>query len=322
MLFFGKKKIEMGFAGDPLVLQNIVTKVQLLRSGNLEAAKKIRTAVVIPGGGQRGIVQMGAALAFEKLGLNDGFDAAVGVSSGAGAAVYWFSGQAALGARVASEELIKNHFISYTHPLRIMNISVLENILRNLWPVDFDKLKKQRTKVLIGVTDYTSGKEEFFDLKKMKDPVKGIIASVSIPVFAKNVVEIERHVYIDGGPGSPLPISYAIEDLNATDILVLQTRTLDYKPSFPPPVGWFLRQTACRTLPKAVREDLINYDRRYNSEMAYIMGDKSLPKNVRLATIYPKVMPIRKTCKNGKLLKKVLFESEEFTLGLFSSINK
>lgn len=322
MLMFSRKDVEMGFTGDPQVLQNIVTKAQLLHSGNKEAADRMRTIVILPGGGQRGVVQMGFALALEKLDLTDGIDEVIGVSSGAGVASYWLSGQAALGARVSTEELVKNHFVSYTHPLRIMNIAVLENILRKLWPLNLKKLKEQRTKLIIGVTDYKTGKEEFIDLKKLKDPIKGIIASVSIPVFAKNVVEIERHVYIDGGPGSPLPITYAIEELKPTDILVIQTRTLDYKPSFPKPVGWFLRQTAYRTLPKGVRDDLINYDERYNSEMEYIMGDKVVPKNVRLATIYPKILPIRKTCKNAKLLQKVLFSAEEFALKLFQGINK
>lgn len=322
MFPFRSKKIEMGFTGDSQVLENIVTKVQLLRSGNIQNAKKIRTVVVLPGGGQRGVLQTGAALAFEKLNLTDGIDAIVGVSSGAGVAIYWLGGEAATGARIAVDDLIKNHFVSYMHPWRIMNIEVLERILRSIRPVNLDHFRRQRTKLLIGVTDYNTGKEKYIDVKKMKDPIDAIIASVSIPVFAKNLVTIEKHVYIDGGPGSPLPISYAFEKFKATDVLVIQTRTLDYKPTYPRLFALMLRFTAYRFLSKGVRDDLIHYDKRYNSEMAYIMGDKPVPDGVRLATIYPKVMPIRKASKNSKLLKKVLFESEEFVLNLLKNINR
>jgi|GEM_PF-4343859 len=306
----------MGFTGDEEVLHNFQTKAQLIQVNNKDH-EKIRTVVVLPGGGQRGVVQMGVALAFEKLNLTTAVDAVVGVSSGAGVAAYWLSGEAATGARIGIEDMVKNHFVSYVHPLRIMNISVLETILRKIHPLSLDYFRKQRTKLLIGVTNYETGKEEFLDLKKEKDPVKCIIASVSIPVFAKNVVEIQEHMYIDGGPGSPMPISFAIEKFKATDVLVVSTRTLDYKPSFPRPIEWLFRQTVYRRLPRGVRDDLVNYDQRYNSEFAYVMGDKKPPKGVRIATIYPKTMPLTKASKNSKLLTKVLLASEEFTLKLF-----
>lgn len=311
MFLSGKKKIEMGFTGDPEVIENIIRKKDLLQN-NPQDAKKLKTVVILPGGGQRGILQMGVALAFEKLHATEGIDEVLGISSGAGVGMYWLSGEAATGARVSFDELIKDHFISYLHPLRIMNIKVLEAILRKIRPVNLEYFQKQRTELLIGATDYDTGKEHYLSVKKMKDPISGIIASVSIPVFAKNVVEIQKHFYIDGGPGSPLPISYAIEKLHATDILVILTRTLDYRPAFPILVEFLLRSTIYHTLSKGVREDLINYDQRYNSELAYFMGEKDIPRNVRLAAIYPKVMPIRKTTKNAKILKEVLFASETF----------
>lgn len=324
LLPFSKKtsqKVEMAFFGDKKVLHNILLKKQLLDKKDPEH-KNIKTVLIFPGGGQRGVVQGGVVAALEKLGLVDAFDYMIGISAGAAAPYYLLAGEAATGVAIYFNDNIQNHFVSFLRPWKILDIKVVEKTFREIKPIDIDRFRKSRPHFLIGVTDLNTGKEKFVDAKAANDPIKVLIASLSAPLATGlkigNVEHIDGKLCVDGCPGNPLPISYAIEHIGATDILVVMTSPLEYTKDHST-VKKLLDKTFFKEFSFGLRWDLDHYNQRYNHELQYLKGDIQVPQGVHLGAIYPKIMPIHATTMNKELLEQGALTSLEFTQHLFQN---
>jgi predicted patatin/cPLA2 family phospholipase len=73
-------------------------------------------ALVIEGGGMRGVVSGGMVTALEARGLLDCFDSIHGSSAGACAGAYFLAGQARLGTRIYYEDINNKRFIDRWRP--------------------------------------------------------------------------------------------------------------------------------------------------------------------------------------------------------------
>lgn len=316
------QKVKMAFWGNKKVLHNILLKKHLLDKKDSKH-KHIKTVLIFPGGGQRGVVQGGTVTALEKLELIDAFDYMIGISAGAAAAYYALAGEAATGTTIYFNENIQNHFINFFRVWKLMNIKIIEKAFRELKPIDLDRFKKSRPRFLVGVTDLTTGKEKFVDAKDATDPTKVLIASLSLPLATGlkigNVEHIDGKLCVDGCPGNPLPISYAIEHLRATDVLVIMTSPLEYTKTHSI-LKKILVKTFFKEFSKGLQRDLEYYDERYNQELQYLMGDRKVPAHVNLAVLYPKSMPIHAITMDKKLLEQGAFSAFEFTQDLFTHL--
>jgi predicted patatin/cPLA2 family phospholipase len=72
-------------------------------------------ALVIEGGGMRGVISGGMVAALEQLGLLDIFDVVYGSSAGAIAGAYFLAGQARYGTTIFYERLNNSRFINFRH---------------------------------------------------------------------------------------------------------------------------------------------------------------------------------------------------------------
>lgn len=85
---------------------------------------------------------------------------------------------------------------------------------------DYETLNKFEGKIVVPVTNATTGKVTYFDGKNVDETCKILRATCSIPIIFPPV-NIDGDDYYDGGLGDPIPIKKAIEDGNKKHLIVL-----------------------------------------------------------------------------------------------------
>lgn len=317
-----QKEVKMAFAGDLQVIKNLLLKKKLLEQKDSNH-KKIRTVAIFPGGGQRGVIHGGLAIAFEKLGLYDAFDYMIGISAGAALPYYGLAGEAALGTSIYFQENVEGKIFNFKKFWKIFDVPKLENVFRNIKPIDTEKLLSSRTKFLVVVTDKETGRARFVDVKSSQDPLSCFMASVSFPIASDirggYVVSIKGHECFDGCLGNPLPITYAIEHLGATDIFLGLTEPLK-KDKDNTLLMNILDKTILRTLSPMARCDFEHWHERYLKELKYITGERKLPKGARIAVIYPEVTPVTSVTMDKELLENAAVRAMVYTEKIFSDL--
>src|SRR4051794_4948860 len=76
-----------------------------------------RVALIIEGGGMRGVVSAGMVAALEQLELQEVFDGVFGASAGAVTGAYFIAGQARYGTTIFYEDINNRKFIDLTRLL-------------------------------------------------------------------------------------------------------------------------------------------------------------------------------------------------------------
>ncbi|HEY1835385.1 MAG TPA: patatin-like phospholipase family protein [Candidatus Saccharimonadales bacterium] len=220
MARLGEQIIAAG-AGHQLV-DRLREKKRLLAAGD-PAHERIRTALIIGGGGMRGVYSTGITAALEAFGFGDVFDDAIGISAGACAVAYFLAGQAAVGPSVYYEDLPNKQFINVLRPKNIMDIGFLEHVFREVKPLDQAAIRESRTRMHVGMTEVATGKGVYLNLSEYPqlDVVSAIITSSALPVIVKQQAAINGTLYADGTSGCTTPIDFAIKTLGATDTLVV-----------------------------------------------------------------------------------------------------
>src|ERR1700750_2533864 len=96
-----------------------VTPQDLLRARGTDGSRRLarndpfHLALVLEGGGMRGVVCIGMAAGFEQLGFSRCFDSVHGSSAGACGGAYFCSGQALYGGAIYYEDVNNRRFIDY-----------------------------------------------------------------------------------------------------------------------------------------------------------------------------------------------------------------
>lgn len=313
--------VTVSFSGNKEVFERLLLKQKFLKENNPKH-EKIRTVLLLPGGGQSGVIEAGGMVALEKLGLSEVFDYVVGVSTGAGVGYYYLAKEAAIGTSIYFQENVKNKMVNFWHPWKIFDIDTLEKVFRNVKPIDQTVLKKSRSTLLIGVTDLATGTGTFLDAKSYEDPIACIAASASIPIVAGGkVMEIDGKQYVDGSPSFPLPISYAVDGLQATDILVVMPQPLE-KISIGGPKTKKVIGLLTRILTPTLRESIEEYDTHFNNAIDYLSEINTSSSPIRIGIIHAGEHKIQPYSMNAEELKKGVFASEKLTLELFANAQK
>ena len=210
--------VEMAFTGDDQVIKNISLKA----NGN--GAPDTKTVVVMPGGAHRGVVQAGFGLAIEEMGVADGVDDFVGVSVGSAVGFYIVAREFEKGSTIFLEDNMEGGVFSLRRFPVLMDLEPVERALRETKALDLKNFYSSRQGLYVGVTS-EKGQSCFVDVKKSEDPYEVVMASMSHPVYNGNKSKaIDGKQYYDGSLSNPLPISFAIEELEVTDILVVLTK--------------------------------------------------------------------------------------------------
>jgi len=192
---------------------------------------KAHLALVLEGGGMRGIVSVSMAAALEQEGYYDAFDSIHGSSAGACGGAYFAAKQATLGTTVYYEDINNRHFIDLMRWARgrpIMDTDFLINkILRKRKPLNVKTIVDTPGLMHVVVTDidtYASlSISHFLDPDDFFAVLKG---SICLPLIAGYQVKARGRRYFDGGVSQHLAVNSAVA-AGATHIILLMTRPED-----------------------------------------------------------------------------------------------
>jgi len=227
-----------------------------------------KKTIILEGGGFKTSFSAGVLDAF-RMSNFDQFDAHIGVSGGSLALSYFLSHQ--FGAYYNSMKSICKdpRFIQYSKAFSngLMNLDFFTEIAEKEFPFDLPKAVKATQKkdfyiVLThtenGVTSYIKPREDnWLDMT---------IAASTVPLLTKGTHLIDGVAYSDGGISDPIPVKWAVEN-GATDILLIRTTHLNFKPSYIRP------EYFASKLLKAdenIKKHIENYQLKLKSSIDYI----------------------------------------------------
>lgn len=198
-------------------------------------------ALVVEGGGMRGVASGGMVSALEELGLLHVFDTVHGSSAGAAAAAYFAVGRAKLGTSLYYEDLNDGRFINRLRPLWgqpvLSPAFLVDYAMTELKPFDFARLKKGAPRLHIVTTDIDQGSSyvvsEFATYQYYRELLK---ASITLPVIAGQAPVVDGKRLLDGGLLQQIALRSA-EGAGATHIVALITRG-EHELTHPEPTWW------------------------------------------------------------------------------------
>jgi predicted patatin/cPLA2 family phospholipase len=187
-----------------------------------------RVVLSIEGGGMRGTVSAGMALALHELGLVPAFDAVYGASAGAISGA-WLVSSTPEGLRGWADPDYARTLIRWSSLLRgrpVVDVRALvEVIYQTDFPMDFDSILASPVEYHPLGTDAETG--ESTDLRPLiANPAElrlALRASASLPFLAGPPIELRGHRFYDAGVAESIPFRTPLAQ-GATHLLVLRSR--------------------------------------------------------------------------------------------------
>lgn len=189
-----------------------------------------KLALVVEGGGMRGVLSAGALLALDVLGYRGVFDEVYATSAGAVNAAYFLSGQGRQGITVYFDDICNRRFINPLRVWKIVDVEfVYDQVVTCVKPLDEHAVRTQPAELFFSVTDVETGENRLLDVKALPDSIPRMLRATSaLPVLYNRPVEVDGRAYVDGGATCTLPILQAAER-GCTDVLVVVTKATGYR---------------------------------------------------------------------------------------------
>lgn len=244
--------------------------------------QKSKKALIVEGGGSRGVFSFGVIDSFIKASFNP-FDIHLGVSNGA-VVQLWYLLEASdynLDKMLFSAS---RDYVRYTNLLfnkSIMNFEKLYQDANKVFPIDFDRLQVnlEGKNFYVVVSDAASGKPEYIELSK-ENYINEMLATGSLPVLMKNAILLEGKRKYDGGITDPIPVQKAYE-MGAREIVVIRT----YEKAFirKTKLENYIAAFATRVYPQ-ISKALKYNSATYNSSLEFINNP---PSDCKITQICP-----------------------------------
>jgi predicted patatin/cPLA2 family phospholipase len=190
-------------------------------------ADGLRIALVIEGGGMRGIISGGMALALDELGLVPAFDAVYGASAGSITGAWLLSrpeGLRGWAEPAYSRTLIRRTALLRGRPAADIR-ALIEDLYQTTYPMDFAAVLASPVEFHPLATDAATG--ESTDLRPfIGDPAElrlALRASAALPLLAGPPVEFAGRRFYDAGVSESIPYRTALAQ-GATHLLILRSR--------------------------------------------------------------------------------------------------
>ena len=189
-----------------------------------------RVALAIEGGGMRGSVSAGMALAIHELGLLDAFDAVYGASAGALAAA-WLLSSRPQGLLGCLDPRFMRACIRKTNLLRGRPMVDIERLIEEIYireyPLDYASVLRTPIELHLLATDIDTGEpvDLFSKMTDINALRLALRASTALPVLAGRPVTLGDRRYFDAGLAESVPFRQALKD-GATHVLVLRSKAL------------------------------------------------------------------------------------------------
>ncbi|MEV4582458.1 patatin-like phospholipase family protein [Nonomuraea jabiensis] len=311
------------------VLRVIADRV---RSGSRPGARQdgYRVALAIEGGGMRGTVSAGMALALHEAGVAHAFDAVYGASAGAITGAWLLSGTPE-NLTGWAEPVYARAMIRPSNLLRGRPMVDVRNLVEYLYcevtRMDFDAVLTNPIEYHPLATDVQTGQST--DLRPhLTGPVElrlALRASAALPFLAGPPVELAGRLYYDAGLAESIPYRTALAQ-GASHVLVLRSRpalpVAAGAPAARPSYGArLIAATVLRSYPEALHRSFYARDHRSLHDDALLARyDRPVPPTTPpsaegQATPDPAVLSVRpaldsprigRLTRDGKPLKAAL----------------
>lgn len=188
------------------------------------------TALVLEGGGLRGVFTCGVLDCFMDKGIR--FPFSVGVSAGACNGLSYMSGQRGRG-RISNIDLMdKHHYVGLKYLFTqgcIMDFKLLfEDFPERIVPYDYEAYFSNPDRFVMVTTNCLTGKAEYFEEKRSAERVMDIVrASSSLP-FVTKITYVDGIPMLDGGIADSIPVEFAMSQ-GYEKLVVVLTRNRGYR---------------------------------------------------------------------------------------------
>ncbi len=189
-----------------------------------------KTALILEGGGLRGVFTCGVLDCFMDHGIR--FPFTIGVSAGACNGLSYMSGQRGRAKSSNIDLMEKHHYVGLKYLLTqgcIMDFKLLfEDFPEKIIPYDYDAYFSNPDKFVMVTTNCLTGKAEYFEEKSSSERVMSIVrASSSLP-FVTRITYVDGIPMLDGGIVDSIPVRYALEQGYDNPVVIL-TRNKGYR---------------------------------------------------------------------------------------------
>ena len=258
-----------------------------------------KTALVIEGGGQRGVFSFGITDTFISRNY-DPFDFYIGVSNGV-VVLCWFL------IRETDNNLEKMLYAARGDYLSYKNIFTGKDILKfhqmyedgqKMFRPSMEKIKNNlKGKDFIAVvTDAIDANAEYYSFRD-GDWMSKMIASGTLPLLVRTPSLVHGRRKFDGGITDPLPVEKAYE-MGARRILVVRTYKKDFRRKLK--LENYIAAFMSRKYPRLQRA-LLEHDKIYNGALDFI---RNPPNDCEIVQICPpRKLKSKRASKNIAMLK-------------------
>ena len=273
------------------------------------------SALVLEGGGLRGVFTCGVLDAFMERGIQ--FPLTVGVSAGACNGLSYMSGQKGRAKASNIDLMDKYHYVGLKYLLTqgcIMDFKLLfEEFPEKIIPYDYEAYFANPNRFVMVTTNCLTGKAEYLEERKDPRRVMEIVrASSSLP-FVTQITYVDSVPMLDGGICDSIPVEHVLAQ-GFKDITVILTRNRGYRKSEKP--NPFLR-LFYRKYPK-LQDAIANRNREYNRTMDLI---EHLEEEGKITVIRPlKPIEVDRMEKDTAKLRQLY--NEGYELGISVPIDK
>lgn len=250
-----------------------------------------RRALVVQGGGMRGVYSMAALAALDEAGYRNAFDVIAGSSAGAINAAYFLAGQADDAVHLYIDYLSNRKFVNFVRVKKIVDIDYLVDVaLREYLPLDIDALRETATLLEIMVTDAETGelkvlanRDEEYDFY---DTIYEIIrATAALPGLYNKKVPVGSGVYVDGGATDSLPLIRTLNLYHPELVLAIVTRQAGYRTVDHSVFYRMVAKAIARGQSQAIKERLGCVDSTFNLAMDTLA--KKRANSTRVFGVFP-----------------------------------
>ena len=258
-----------------------------------------KTALIVEGGGQRGVFSFGITDTFNNRNY-DPFDIYMGVSNGV-AVLCWYL------IRETDNNLEKMLYAAKGDYLSYKNIFIGKDIIKfhqmyedgeKMFKPSMEKIKNNlKGKDYIAVvTDAIEANAEYYSFGDGEWMPK-MIASGTLPILVRTPSLIDGRRKFDGGVADPLPVEKAYE-MGAKKIIVIRTYQKKFRRKLK--IENYIGALLSREYPK-LRKALLVHDKTYNRALDFINNPPSDCKIVQLCP--PEKLKSKRDSKNIEILK-------------------
>jgi predicted patatin/cPLA2 family phospholipase len=270
------------------------------RAGSQPLARHdgLRIALIIEGGGMRGIISAGMALALDELGLVPAFDTVYGASAGAITGAWLLSRPEGL--RGWAEPAYAKTLIRRSAPLRgrpVADIRALvEDLYQTTFPMDFAAVLASPVELHPLATDAATGQAT--DLRPFignpADLRLALRASAAMPLLAGPPVEFAGRRFYDAGVSESVPYRTALAQ-GATHLLILRSRRAPASSpdGSPPRSARLLARTTLRRETPALRATFLARESRRAADDQLLADYEAASAVTSVPATRPAVFSIR-----------------------------